>query len=315
MSILTMIGVPSSAGANALGLERSPDHLRKCGLVFRLAQAGIHIREFGDLEPRRYRPDKLHPTQRNIDGVVEVAEDLLRRADLAFATGAPLLVLGGDCTITVGVAAAARRHCDRLGIVYLDSQTDLNTPDATTTGIMDSMGLAHMLGYGGNALCQVGGRTPVLDPDRLIAFGYHPDRINEIEHRILAERQIAAYPATIIQGKVQPHAWKALGDIETRCDGFLLHFDVDVIDFTDFPVADAPVYRGFGLSLAETMQAVAVFANSPKLMGIVLTEFNPDRDPDGSLGRHFVEVFVRALSREALEPRRPISSHTGQAAE
>ena len=64
-------------------------------------------------------------------------------------------------------------------------------------------------------------------------------------------------------------------------DSILIHFDVDVIDFDDFPVGDVPHYHG--LSFDEAMSALKVFVASRKFGALVITKFNADRDPDGTL--------------------------------
>jgi len=64
----------------------------------------------------------------------------------------------------------------------------------------------------------------------------------------------------------------------------LFHFDVDVIDDTELPVADVP-HKG-GLSFADAIEALRVFLASPKTAGLVVTEFNPSRDPESRHARN-----------------------------
>ena len=67
----------------------------------------------------------------------------LARGDLA-------LVLGGNCTIALGVMAALRRlGADAPGLLYVDRHYDINTPETTTDGALDWMGLAHALALPG----------------------------------------------------------------------------------------------------------------------------------------------------------------------
>jgi len=70
---------------------------------------------------------------------------------------------------------------------------------------------------------------------------------------------------------------------------FLGHFDVDVIDFVDMPVAAVP-QRNAGLTFREALACLGVFASSSKCAGLlVITEFNPDHaDKAGEI----VTVFV-----------------------
>ena len=77
---------------------------------------------------------------------------------------------------------------------------------------------------------------------------------------------------------------------------FLVHLDVDVIDFVDFPVADFPQLNA-GLTFTDAMACLRVFAASPGFAGLTVTEFNPDHaDEEGELAQGFVEGLARALA-------------------
>src|SRR5438552_4056084 len=59
------------------------------------------------------------------------------------------LVLGGDCTLAVGVLAGARTFLGKpVGLIYLDANADLNTPETSPSGYLDGMALALALGRG-----------------------------------------------------------------------------------------------------------------------------------------------------------------------
>ena len=52
------------------------------------------------------------------------------------------LVLGGDCTLAAGVAAGARRYLGQPpGLVFIDADADLNTPETTPSGFLHGMAL------------------------------------------------------------------------------------------------------------------------------------------------------------------------------
>ena len=69
--------------------------------------------------------------------------------------------------------------------------------------------------------------------------------------------------------------------------------DNKFLDFDDFPAGDVPHYHG--LSFDETMSALDVFVNSRKLAGMVITEFNADRDADGALAHRLVDAVAKTL--------------------
>lgn len=81
--------------------------------------------------------------------------------------------------------------------------------------------------------------------------------------------------------------------LENKADSILIHFDVDVIDFDDFPAGDLPHYHG--LSFDEAISALDVFIASRKFEAFVITEFNADRDADGILARRLVNAVAKVL--------------------
>ncbi len=87
-----------------------------------------------------------------------------------------------------------------------------------------------------------------------------------------------------------------------------MHFDVDVLDYVDTPIADNAYQRNQGLTLDEAMTALAVFAGSALFGGLVLTEVNPDHVPEGDLLSEFAGRLALALaarSGSSLTPASP----------
>jgi arginase len=58
----------------------------------------------------------------------------------AVAEGEFPLVLSGNCNTSIGTLAGVGP--EGLGVVWFDAHADFNTPETTTTGFMDGMGLA-----------------------------------------------------------------------------------------------------------------------------------------------------------------------------
>jgi arginase len=294
---IALIGVPSSAGAHWPGQEKTPQYLRNAGLVSRLESTGLAVIDFGDLPLLRFQPDPQHRHQQNLASVVEVSRRVADQVDIALQRGALPLVIGGDCTIGLGVLAGFLRYERNLGLLYFDGHVDLNTPATSTSGILDSMGIAHVIGEPGTAdeLSHIGSRFPLMPEDQIVLFGYNPGEINTSERDILAQRDWLHYPLSVVQGNARQAAAKAVRVLEGRSERFVVHFDVDVIDFTDLPIADVPQFSQ-GMLFREAMACLAVFASSPKFSGLTVTEFNPDHiDQEGTLAITFLDGLARAL--------------------
>ena len=171
MSKWTMIGVPSSAGAHHAGQDLAPQALRQAGLVDRARAAGVDIEDAGDLPGAVFAVDHEHPRARNLDAVVRVAGEVADAVAGHLDSGRLPLVVGGDCTITLGVIAGFQRHYPDVGLVYVDGEADLGTPDSDSAGIFDAMGVAHLLGGGAPELAGLAGTTPLLAARRLALVG------------------------------------------------------------------------------------------------------------------------------------------------
>ena len=297
MRKIGIIGVPSSAGARQTGQEQAPRAFRQASLVEHLRSAGLSVTDFGDLPEVLFQPDEQNPKGQNLQLVVEVAERVATQVEAVVREDHLPIVLGGDCTIALGVLAGLIRHKPNLGLMYFDGDIDLNTPDTTESGIFDGMVMAHIIGKGVDALARIGPRYPLLAEENITLFGYNTEAswIDAVETEVLAQCRMMTYPSSQIQGKVKESAAEALARLEGKADSILVHFDVDVIDYDDFPVGDVP--HQHGISFDETMAGLSVFVASKKLAGLVLTEFNAGRDADGTIARRFVDAVVNVLER------------------
>ena len=297
-----LIGVPSSAGAHGPGQEKAPSALRKAGLLGALREAGLELEDLGDLPVARFSPDRADRKRQSQSRVVKVARQVADAVATAVERELIPMLLGGDCTITLGVVAGLLRHQPDLGLLYFDGDADLTTPETTHSGIFDSMGVAHLIGQGDADLAHIGPRFPLLPQDRIVLFGFHPYEIEPEESRVLACSAMAKYPVTSMDDRPFELAAQARTRLEERARAIAVHFDVDVMDSAEIPLADWPHYDA--LSFGDAMRCLSVFVGSPKLAALVVTEINPDHDPDGLLVRQFVDAFAGALRPVAANAAR-----------
>ncbi|MCI9856938.1 arginase family protein [Microbacterium proteolyticum] len=182
---VTVLGVPSSAGAYCVGVERAPAALREAGLVEALRAAGAEAVDRGDLTMRRWAPDRESPFAQNVGDEAEAIRELSAAAAGLLAEGERLLVLGGSCMVAVGLCAAMAERGERPRLIYIDRHLDLNTPNSTTEGSLSWMGMAHALALDGAAseLVQATGRWPLLQPPDLVYLGADPTRDDPVGTR------------------------------------------------------------------------------------------------------------------------------------
>ena len=109
VSRISIVGVPSSAASYAAGQDLAPAALRSAGLPAKLIAAGLEVRDEGDLPVQVWKPDREHPLAQNAGPATESLRQLTGRLGPVLARGDFALVLGGNCTIALGVVAALRR--------------------------------------------------------------------------------------------------------------------------------------------------------------------------------------------------------------
>ena len=287
---VSVLGVPTSAGSHNPGQEKAPAAWRAAGLIDDLQAAGLDVEDRGDLEATPYRPVEPDGGLRDTDRVAEVIRRVAAEVAAIRAAGRLPLVLGGDCTITLG----ALDGFGGGGLVYFDGDADLTTPERSASAVADTMGMTHMLGGGSPRLARLGSRYPLLRPGQVVLFGFDPAELDTGEWTELVSRHLYAAPAPAVRADPVGEAQRARGYLDRRSVSYLVHFDVDVLHTGLFPLANYPHFAG--LTLDEVSACLNEFARGERFGGLVITEVNPDHDPSGQLLRALTARVVRALA-------------------
>jgi arginase len=291
---LVLLGVASSAGTHHAGQEQAPAALRAAGLIDRLTSAGLSVADRGDVVSEVFAVDHASPTRRNFTAVLRTARRVADAVSRVVADGAIPLVVGGDCTITLGVVAGVRRVRPNAGLFYFDGDADLATPESTSSGVLDAMGIAHLIGLTDNELAYLGGDRPLLPSGRLVLFGIDETDPESFRESVLRDHpDLRWYPDRLVRRDPAGSARAALEGLGTGA-GVILHFDADAVDSGDLPLANYPHY-GTGVSLDAAARALAVATGAPDLTAVVLTEVNPTHDPGGQQLRRYVDAVGGAL--------------------
>jgi arginase len=300
---LSVIGAPTSAGAYAPGQEKSPAAFRRYGLIEALARRGRDAVDRGDGPRFRWRPDRERPQAMNLDAVAYAAHALADGVEKAMNANEDALVLGGDCSIEVGVVAGARRACEHVGLVYVDYDADLNAP-ATSDGALDWTGVAHLLDIPGAdpRLAHLNDATALLRPDAVLFFGV--DNVSEAEAATIERLGLARISGSEARADID-RACERVAEWARSFERVLIHFDVDVLTFAEFPIAEN-VRRCQGLSLKQAFAAITALAALPNWRALTITEVNPDHAPNEA------ESFAQLIDELATALGRPSFRRSGR---
>lgn len=295
---VTVLGVPSSAGAYCVGVERAPAALRETGLIEALHAGGAEVVDAGDLTMRVWRPDRESPFAQNLGDEADAMVELAAAAAGLMAGGERLLALGGSCTVAVGMCAAMAHRGERPRIVYVDRHMDLNTPHSTAEGSLSWMGMAHALALEGAAPEFAGatGRAPLLHPSDLVYLGVDATReTTDWERDQAAALGLAVVDQAALCADPRGAARRARGILTPG--PFIVHLDVDVLDFLDAPIAENVNGRNSGPTIALLERALVELVRDPDCRGMSIGQLDPAHaSADPSALPRLVSALVSALT-------------------
>ena len=284
-----------------MGQEQAPRALREGGLIASLSIAGNDVHDVGDLTMRMWTPDRERRFVQNLRDVVESVRELASAVPPLLSDDDRLLVLGGNCTIALGVCAGLRDVGIEPSLVYVDRHFDLNTPQSTTEGALDWMGLAHALALEGAAteLVDAFGYRPLLTPSRISFLGVDANEGTAWEREQVQRMNL---PVVSLNDLTAAPRIAARMAVDALPEGpFAVHVDVDVLDFIDAPIAENVNGRNIGPTVEQLGDAVSELWRNPACRALSIGELNPvhaTADP-AALPR-----FIATLAR-ALTPSRP----------
>jgi arginase len=305
MTGLSVIGVPSSAGSYAAGQDQAPAALRYAGLIEALTDAGLLVRDHGDLPEQIWRPDRQQPFAQNAAQVTACLQELAHRLGPLFADGDTVLVLGGNCTIALAVVAGLQQlNAGPPGLLYVDRHFDLNTPESTSDGALDWMGMAHAFALPGtvDALADAFGHRPLLQPAQVAFLGAEASLATAWEREQVDLLGLKVTSGTALTTDPRGSALTALGVLPSG--PLAVHVDVDVLDFIDAPLAENTDCRNTGPTLDELGQALLAAAGDPRLRALSIGELNPTRsagEPDAI--PRFIRMLAATLTVTAASTR------------
>ena len=81
------------------------------------------------------------------------------------------------------------------------------------------------------------------------------------------------------------------------CDSLAVHFDVDLVDFLDAPLAEN-TDRGTAPSLKACGEILSALLRDQRVRALTVTEFNPHHgSQDGDTTRRLLKVLIEVLGQ------------------
>jgi arginase len=291
-SKVAVFGVPSAAGGRHSGLAEAPRCLREAGLLVALRAAGLNVVNLSDLSLFPYRDDPEHPKARNAEVVAcavrATADEMTRALREGFT-----VVLGGDCTLVAGMVGGAWAVLgEPVGLVYLDANADLNTPETSPSGYLSGMALSLALGRSPDAVSATS--SPAVLPEHVALVGYR--ELDPGERHPIGDLGLALPAAAAKALGMKATAALTLDAVQNGDGPVVVHFDVDLIDPSEMPAKES-ITPGAGLTWAEASDLLTAILASKRVVALEVCEYQPAKDKDLFLARRLVELIVRAVVR------------------
>ncbi|WP_137992343.1 arginase family protein [Streptomyces vilmorinianum] len=236
------------------------------------------------------------------DGVFNAAalatytRTLADRIEQHVRAGDFLLVLGGDCSIQLGASLALRR-VGRYGLAAIDASPDFRHPgNSDRVGAAGGEELALATGRGQRYLTDLEGLKPYLRDEDIRLFGIR-DAFHD-EPELVELRALKVPTVTVSELRAWGPAELAAATVTsletTALDGFWVHLDADVLDPSVMPAVDSP--DPDGLLPGELTELLGPLVRSERCVGLNITIYDPDLDPDGTAGALLTDLVVAAFA-------------------
>lgn len=205
------------------------------------------------------------------------------------------LVVGGDCSILLGIFPALRRHVGPAGLWFLDGHPDYLDGPASETGETADMDLAVLTGHGAKPLITLAGAPPMVAASDVILIGHRTTDLDEASAEDVARlpADLRRIDAATVTDDPAAAGQRAAAWLANAGRGAWLHLDLDVLDSESLPAVTYPQPKG--LDWDQLAAVIEPLGRSPRLLGVSVADFRPDLDPTGELATRILDLLQRAL--------------------
>ena len=297
---VSLIGAPTDIGAGARGAVMGPEALRVAGLAEALAQHGSEVIDRGNLAgPANPWLPPAHG-YRHLDEVVAWNQSVHDAVLAELRIGRLPLLMGGDHSLAVGSIGAVARHCRETGkklrVLWLDAHADFNTSTLTPSGNLHGMPVACLCGHGPQALLEIGGQVPALNPKWIRQIGIRS--VDAGEKRFVHEAGLEVFDMRFIDEMGMRHTMELALSMLDAHTHLHVSFDVDFLDPPIAPgvgttVAGGPTYR-------EAQLCMEMIADTGRLASLDVMELNPALDVRNQTASVAVDLIESLFGKSTL---------------
>src|SRR6478735_8973823 len=245
---LRVIGVPLDLGQSRRGVDMGPSAVRVAGLEARLEELGHVVEDAGNITVAIAEQKKTGDPHAKY--LKEITATCTKEAELVIKTleaGKIPIVLGGDHSVGAGtvsgVAEFYRKQGQKIGLIWIDAHTDINTPDSSPSGNVHGMPLAALMGLWESELANIFDFSPKVRPENCVLVGVRD--IDAVEKENVRRAGIGVFTMRDIDERgMRTVMEEALRMAGRGTAGYHISLDMDWIDPEDAPGVGTPVRGG-----------------------------------------------------------------------
>lgn len=300
---IRVIGVPLDLGQSRRGVDMGPSAVRVAGLEARLEALGHHVQDGGNVsvdiaETQNIGEQNARYLAPITDTCTRVAEQVMD----ALGAGQTPVVLGGDHSVAAGtvsgVAEFYRRKKQKIGLIWMDAHSDINTPETSPSGNVHGMPLAALMGLGLEPLKNIFGWSPKVSAENTVLVGVRDIDVTERENIRRAGITEVYTMRDIDERGMRTVMEEALRAAGRGTAGYHVSLDMDWIDPEDAPGVGTPV-RG-GATYREAHLAMEIIADHGRMLSFEIVEVNPVIDEHNRTADLAVELISSAFGKKIL---------------
>jgi arginase len=301
-SHIAIIGVPLDLGAGRRGVDMGPSAVRVANLNARLSEIGFEVDDLGNVpvaQPEGHPEGK--PEAKYLPQITQTCTYLAELVQKQMTAGSFPLILGGDHSLAVGTVSGVSRHLrergEKLGMIWIDAHTDMNTPASSPSGNVHGMPLACCIGLGPKELTDISGYSPKVAPENVALVGIRS--VDDQERNNVQKSGVHAFTMRDIDERgmrwVIEESIKIAG---AGTAGFHVSLDMDAVDPREAPGVGTPV-RG-GITYREAHLAMEILSDSGRMTSMEVVEVNPVIDEVNRTAVLAVELVMSAMGKRIL---------------
>jgi len=299
---IRVIGVPLDLGQSRRGVDMGPSAVRVAGLEARLEEIGHQVEDAGNIAVAI--PEQKKEGDQHAKYLKEITATCTKQAELVIKTleaSKVPLVLGGDHSVAAGTVAGVaefyRRQNQKVGLIWIDAHTDINTPESSPSGNVHGMPLAAIMGLGPPELANILNFSPKIAPENCVLVGVRD--IDAVEKENVRKAGIDVFTMRDIDERgMRTVMEEALRIAGRGTAGYHVSLDMDWVDPEDAPGVGTPV-RG-GATYREAHLAMEIIADHGRMVSFEIVEVNPVIDEHNQTADLAVELALSAFGKKIL---------------